>query len=102
MRIASSDLYSFVFVKTASLQLQLPRRQLAVIMSVAQLSMHVPTPRVDFSEGGAGDSMSEPAFDGVDSLSCFFEARHQLRYIVGVHMAQAQLPILVVTTHCVY
>ena len=46
--------------------------------------------------------MTEPAFDRVDTLSSLFEASDNLGYVVGVLVAKAELPILIVFTNGVY
>ena len=45
--------------------------------------------------------MTEPAFDRIDALSCLFEASDNLGYVVGVLVAKAELPILIVFTNSV-
>ena len=45
--------------------------------------------------------MSEPAFNGVDSLTHLFEAAQYLGNIIGVSVAQTQLTVLVVFSHSV-
>ena len=45
--------------------------------------------------------MSEPAFNRIDTLSSLFEASDNLGYVVGVLVAKAELPILIVFTDSV-
>ena len=102
MRITSSNLDRFVLVKTATLQLQLPRRQLTIIVTMTQLPVHVPPPSVNFPERRPGNSMPKPTLNRINSLTSFLKTRHQLGYIIGIHMPQSQLPVLVIPPHSVY
>ena len=45
--------------------------------------------------------MTEPAFYRIDTLSSLFEASDNLGYVVGVLVAKAELPILIVFTNSV-
>jgi len=64
-------------------------------VALAELTVSVPTPRVDFAESGAGDRVSESAFDGVDAFTCFFKAGNQFRDVVRISMAESKLTVLV-------
>lgn len=69
---------------------------------MAKLSMTIPAPSVDLSEGAFGDGVSVAALNRVDSLSGGFEALDDLGDVVGVDVAQTELSILVVLAHSVH
>ena len=89
MRVASSDLNGFVFVKTASFEGEHAWRQFRIVVSLPQLPIEVPPPRIDPSQSRSSNSVSKAALDGINSLPSFFETGQHFRDVVGIGVAQA-------------
>ena len=89
MRVASSDLNGFVFVKTASFEGQHAWRQFGIVVSLSQLPIQVPPPRIDPSQRRSSNSVSKAALDGIDSFASFFETGQHFRDVVGIGVAEA-------------
>ena len=62
-------------------------------MALAKLTVCVPSPGVNLAESGAGDRVPEPALNLINSLTSFFKAGDKLRDVVGVYVAETQLPV---------
>lgn len=63
MRVASSYLNGFVAVHLTTLEEDLSRGKLRLKRAMAELSMAVPTPCIDLTEGASGDGVSVTTLD---------------------------------------
>lgn len=66
---------------------------------MAQLTVTVPTPSVDFSKGRSGNGMPVAAFYLVNTFTSLLKTANQLWNIIRISVAQPQLPVLIVFTN---
>ena len=102
VRIASCYLDGFVSVHLSLLQMDLPRAELRLKGAVTKLALRVPAPTVDLAKGRAGYGMAETTLNRVNALASLLEAADDLRDVIGVLVAQSELPILIVLPHSIH
>ena len=99
MRVACRDLDSFVPVHLAFFQDDLSRGKFRLKRAVAELTVGVPTPRVNLAEGRPGNRVAISALNRIDAFASLFEALDELGDVVRIDVAQTKLSVLVVLAH---